>query len=232
VLGKRQSLSIFRTPGGIETAKVYVAVTGPALALVAVLVGISGPVTSVATVLASRPGATAAGANPSAPAGGLAAAIGKATGLSGATGFSRATGLSKATGVSMATAYAKAPAFARETAFVRATGRQDTARRTSAHLMPQQIAQRMLGQFDWPPSQFRYLNLLWTRESGWDVYASNPYSGAYGIPQAVPGAKMATAGPDWTSDARTQILWGLRYIKEIYGSPLGAWEHELADGWY
>jgi hypothetical protein len=101
-----------------------------------------------------------------------------------------------------------------------------------AALAPRQIAERMLGEFGWPQRQFRYLNLLWARESGWDVYATNPYSGAYGIPQAVPGARMASAGPDWRSNARTQIRWGLRYIQEVYGSPLAAWEHELAVGWY
>jgi resuscitation-promoting factor RpfB len=97
---------------------------------------------------------------------------------------------------------------------------------------PKQVARRMLAKFGWSKRQFRYLNLLWSAESGWSVYATNPYSGAYGIPQAVPGAKMATAGPKWWSSARTQIRWGLRYIKECYGSPEAAWEHELSTGWY
>lgn len=99
-------------------------------------------------------------------------------------------------------------------------------------LTPQQIARRMLARFGWRRWQFRYLNLLWSRESGWDVHASNAYSGAYGIPQAVPGAKMASAGPNWWSSARTQIRWGLRYIKVQYGSPWAAWQHELITGWY
>ncbi len=99
-------------------------------------------------------------------------------------------------------------------------------------LSPRQIARRMLRSFHWRGWQFKYLNLLWSRESGWNVFADNPYSGAYGIPQAVPGSKMASAGPDWESNARTQIRWGLRYIKAMYGSPLAAWQHELATGWY
>jgi hypothetical protein len=99
-------------------------------------------------------------------------------------------------------------------------------------LTPEQIARRMLGSFRWRGWQFKYLNLLWSRESGWNVFAENPYSGAYGIPQAVPGSKMSSAGPNWESDARTQIRWGLRYIKAMYGSPLAAWQHELATGWY
>jgi hypothetical protein len=90
----------------------------------------------------------------------------------------------------------------------------------------------MLRQFHWAAWQFRYLNLLWAHESGWNVYASNGYTGAYGIPQAVPGSKMASAGPRWWSSARTQIRWGLRYIKQRYGSPWAAWEHELSTGWY
>lgn len=99
-------------------------------------------------------------------------------------------------------------------------------------LTPRQIARRMLRTFHWTQWQFRWLNLLWSHESSWNVHASNPYSGAYGIPQAVPGSKMATAGPNWTSSAWTQIRWGLRYIKGRYGSPYRAWEHELATGWY
>jgi hypothetical protein len=99
-------------------------------------------------------------------------------------------------------------------------------------LTPKQVARQMLHRFRWTRWQFQFLNLLWSRESSWNVHASNPYSGAYGIPQAVPGAKMASAGPDWAANARTQIRWGLRYIKSRYGSPYAAWEHELATGWY
>jgi hypothetical protein len=95
----------------------------------------------------------------------------------------------------------------------------------------QQIAAAMLGSFGWSSSQFSCLDPLWQRESGWSVTAANP-DGAYGIPQALPGAKMASAGPDWQTDAATQIRWGLEYIKSMYGSPCGAWDHELATGWY
>jgi hypothetical protein len=102
----------------------------------------------------------------------------------------------------------------------------------AVRLTPRQIARRMLRSFHWSRWQFQWLNLLWSRESSWNVYASNPYSGAYGIPQAVPGSKMASAGPDWERSARTQIRWGMDYIKERYGSPHAAWEHELATGWY
>jgi hypothetical protein len=97
---------------------------------------------------------------------------------------------------------------------------------------PQQIAMSMLGSYGWSSGQFSCLDSLWNEESGWNVYATNPSSGAYGIPQALPGSKMASAGPDWQSDAATQIRWGLGYIQALYGSPCGAWAHEEADGWY
>jgi hypothetical protein len=97
---------------------------------------------------------------------------------------------------------------------------------------PQQVAEQMLSQFGWSTSQFSCLQPLWQQESGWSLTAENPSSGAYGIPQALPGSKMASAGPDWQTDAATQIRWGLTYIKDIYGSPCGAWDHEEADGWY
>jgi pyruvate/2-oxoglutarate dehydrogenase complex dihydrolipoamide acyltransferase (E2) component len=97
---------------------------------------------------------------------------------------------------------------------------------------PQQIAMSMLGSYGWSSSQFSCLNSLWNEESGWNVYATNPTSGAYGIPQALPASKMASAGPDWQTSAATQIKWGLSYIQETYGSPCAAWAHEEADGWY
>ncbi|HEX6450730.1 MAG TPA: lytic transglycosylase domain-containing protein [Trebonia sp.] len=97
---------------------------------------------------------------------------------------------------------------------------------------PQQIATAMLGQYGWSASQFACLNPLWAHESGWSVTASNPGSGAYGIPQALPGSKMESAGPDWQTNAATQIRWGLNYIQGTYGSPCAAWSHEESDGWY
>jgi hypothetical protein len=97
---------------------------------------------------------------------------------------------------------------------------------------PQQIAAAMLGQFGWSSDQLSCLEPLWQRESGWQVSAYNAGSGAFGIPQALPGSKMASAGADWQTSAYTQIKWGLGYIQQVYGSPCGAWDHEEADGWY
>jgi hypothetical protein len=97
---------------------------------------------------------------------------------------------------------------------------------------PRQIAQAMLGSFGWSSSQFSCLDPLWEHESRWSVTAANPGSGAFGIPQALPGSRMASAGPDWQASAATQITWGLRYIRDTYGSPCAAWSHERAAGWY
>ncbi|QXJ26815.1 lytic transglycosylase domain-containing protein [Actinomadura graeca] len=79
--------------------------------------------------------------------------------------------------------------------------------------------------------QFGCLVNLWNKESHWNTHAANP-SGAYGIPQALPGTKMSSAGPDWQNNATTQIKWGLGYIKGRYGSPCGAWSHSESVGWY
>lgn len=95
----------------------------------------------------------------------------------------------------------------------------------------QAIAEDMLPSFGFDHSQFGCLVELWNRESGWRVNAENA-SGAYGIPQALPGSKMITAGADWATNPATQIRWGLGYIKDRYGTPCGAWGFWEAHGWY
>lgn len=99
---------------------------------------------------------------------------------------------------------------------------------TQAVGSPQKIAQQMLEEHGWGAEQFTCLVELWQKESGWSVTAENP-SGAYGIPQALPGSKM---GPGWQTSATVQISWGLEYIATRYGTPCGAWAHEVADNWY
>ncbi|MDR6907295.1 septal ring factor EnvC (AmiA/AmiB activator) [Agromyces sp. 3263] len=89
-----------------------------------------------------------------------------------------------------------------------------------------------LPAYGWGSDQFRCLDLLWTRESGWRADAYNASSGAYGIPQSLPGSKMASAGADWRTNAATQIDWGLGYIDARYGSPCAAWAHSEATNWY
>jgi hypothetical protein len=81
-------------------------------------------------------------------------------------------------------------------------------------------------------AQYPCLNNIWTRESGWRYNAQNGESGAYGIPQALPGSKMASAGPDWQTNVSTQIKWGLGYIQGRYGTPCDAWSFWQAHGWY
>ena len=87
-------------------------------------------------------------------------------------------------------------------------------------------------QYGWGADQFSCLDSLWTRESGWDPHAENPTSGAYGIPQALPGSKMGAYGSDWADNPTTQIQWGLAYIRDSYGTPCGAWSEFQSQGWY
>jgi len=93
------------------------------------------------------------------------------------------------------------------------------------------IAYNMLPSFGFSKDQFGCLNNIWTRESGWRYNAENA-SGAYGIPQALPGSKMASAGADWMTDPTTQIKWGLGYIKSVYGTPCDAWAFWQDHSWY
>jgi len=96
----------------------------------------------------------------------------------------------------------------------------------------QAIAYEMVLGRGWGDSEFGCLVALWNRESGWRVNAHNAGSGAYGIPQSLPGSKMASAGADWETNPATQISWGLGYIGGRYGTPCGAWGHSQSTGWY
>ena len=95
----------------------------------------------------------------------------------------------------------------------------------------QDYAAGLLGSYGWDGGQMGCLVPLWNQESGWNPLAANA-SGAYGIPQALPGSKMASAGSDWLTNGDTQIRWGLGYIKSDYGTPCNAWGHEQSYGWY
>ncbi|MDR2748456.1 MAG: G5 domain-containing protein [Bifidobacteriaceae bacterium] len=94
------------------------------------------------------------------------------------------------------------------------------------------FAKSELSAFGWPVSEFVCLDQLWDRESHWNVHAANGASGAYGIPQALPGSKMAAYGSDWQDNAQTQIKWGMHYIQDRYSTPCGAWSHSQLFGWY
>lgn len=140
-----------------------------------------------------------------------------------------------------AEAKAKAEAEARAAAEAAAAAAQNSSSAGSAPVAAgggaspgeaQAIAQGMLAAYGWGGDQFSCLVSLWNKESGWNYRAYNSSSGAYGIPQALPGSKMGSAGADWQSNAATQIRWGLGYISGRYGSPCGAWSHSQSVGWY
>ena len=103
------------------------------------------------------------------------------------------------------------------------------------HATPEQaklFAQGAAAQMGWTGKEWENLLWLWNRESGWRWNAENPSSHAYGIPQALPGNKMRSAGDGWHEDAAVQISWGLTYIKSHYKSPSGAVKHSHDIGWY
>lgn len=95
-----------------------------------------------------------------------------------------------------------------------------------------QIGQRLAAARGWTGQEFYCLYQLWQKESGWNTTAGNTSSGAYGIPQALPGTKMATVGADWRTNPATQITWGMGYIAGRYGTPCAAYSVSQARGWY
>lgn len=98
---------------------------------------------------------------------------------------------------------------------------------------PREIARQILeNKFGYGSSQFDCFDNIIVRESKWRVDATNPSSGAYGIPQALPGSKMASEGSDWRTNPATQIIWGIKYMKDRYGSPCSAWSFKRSNGWY
>ncbi|MFD5623116.1 transglycosylase SLT domain-containing protein [Streptomyces yangpuensis] len=98
----------------------------------------------------------------------------------------------------------------------------------AAPMSAKAIAQQMIKD----PAQFAAFNNIVSRESGWNHTATNASSGAYGLVQALPASKMASAGADWKTNPATQIKWGLDYMNERYGSPVGAWNFWQTHHWY
>lgn len=90
----------------------------------------------------------------------------------------------------------------------------------------------VLNQYLWSESDYQALVNLWERESNWNANAHNKSSGAHGIPQSLPASKMSSEGSDYYTNGYTQIRWGLKYIKERYGSPSAAWQHFQNKNWY
>lgn len=139
-----------------------------------------------------------------------------------------------------AEAKAKAEEEAKAKAEVEAKAKAEAEARAKAASTVSQSVQELqnyahslvIDTYGWAEEDFTALVNLWNKESGWNVHCYNSYSGAYGIPQALPGSKMATEGTDYENNGETQIRWGLKYIKGRYGSPSGAWQHFLSVGWY
>jgi len=121
---------------------------------------------------------------------------------------------------------------AKRRALSQASGGQRTATEDLTHGDPRTVARALLPQFGFGQDQFGCLDTIYMQESRWNVHADNPYSSAYGIPQALPGSKMASAGRDWQTNPATQIRWGLGYIGARYGTPCAAWSHSQSYGWY
>ena len=96
----------------------------------------------------------------------------------------------------------------------------------------QAYAQQKCYNYGWSDEDYYNLVLLWNKESRWNMYAQNRSSGAYGIPQALPASKMASAGSDYLTNYQTQVNWGLNYIRQRYGNPSAAYAHSQVKGWY
>ena len=94
------------------------------------------------------------------------------------------------------------------------------------------IGQSMAAANGWVGAEWQCLYSPWQKESNWNHLAENVSSGAYGIPQSLPGNKMSAVAPDWSSNPATQITWGIGYITGRYTTPCGAWDHSVANGWY
>jgi hypothetical protein len=140
-----------------------------------------------------------------------------------------------------AAARAAAAAARAKAAAAKAKAEQEAARRRAlanrgylpGTTDPREMARQILkNRYGYGEEQYSCFNDIIMRESMWDVNATNPSSGAYGIPQALPGSKMASVGSDWRTNPATQIIWGIGYMKDRYGSPCEAWTFKRAHGWY
>ncbi len=112
------------------------------------------------------------------------------------------------------------------------TSRSGSRLASGSVLKYQEYATTACSSYGWSETDVECLIYLWNKESGWNPYAYNASSGAYGIPQALPGSKMASKGSDYKTNYKTQIDWGLSYINSRYGNPQNAWNHWLSKGWY
>ena len=195
---------------GLEFAGV-----SPVSALGTTSAAMPAPTAGLATLLADRDGEAASRA---AERSALPSAVAKAGGQREVSVQERVAQIDQARAVAAAERAAAKKAAAKKAAAKKAAAR----RLAAAQANPQAAAQRIMGEYGVGADQWGCLKQLWIGESAWNYRAANPSSGAYGIPQALPGSKMASAGADWQTNPETQIRWGLGYIKASYGTPCGA----------
>lgn len=142
----------------------------------------------------------------------------------------RAEARAEATRVAEAEAEAQAQAAAAAASARRVAAEQGYEPGTTD---PREMARQILqNKFGYGPDQFTCFNDIIIRESNWDIDATNPSSGAYGIPQALPGSKMAAVADDWRTNPATQIVWAVGYMDDRYGSPCQAWNFKRVHDWY
>ncbi len=209
------------------------------------------PMASAAAVLAVA-GATAAGyasaAKPHTETASFTAspaAVAQATELSNdqidtnaALADARRAGVQRASALTQkdkVAAEAKAVALSRARKVAAARAAREEARQgilARAQSNPRAVGRLLVADNGWAEDQFACLDSLWTKESGWRWNADNPSSDAYGIPQSLPGSKMASIDSDWATNPVTQIKWGLQYIESRYGTPCSAWGQSQASNWY
>ena len=221
-------------PGGERNGAIAVGVARAAVMTMLVGVGyavVSGHQLSIDTGTGDASSSDASAMMAAGPAGGQARAANTDWDVRGEVSQVK-TAAAKQTEVRVAAAQsAAARVQAAKAAAAARAAELDQATR-DAQRNPKAVAKLLAAQRGWGSTQFTCLDLLWTRESRWNYQASNPSSGAYGIPQALPGSKMGSIAADWRTNPVTQIKWGLNYIAARYGTPCGAWSHSQSTGWY
>lgn len=204
---------------GAATLGLEFAGVSPVSALGTTSAAMPAPTAGLASLLAER---DASAASRGAERGAVPSALAKAGGQREVSAQERVAQIDQARAVAAAERAAATKAAAKKAAAKKAAKQAAAKRLAAAQANPQAAAQRIMGEFGFGADQWGCLKQLWIGESGWNYRAANPSSGAYGIPQALPGTKMASAGADWQTNPETQIRWGLAYIKASYGTPCGA----------
>jgi Transglycosylase SLT domain len=210
--------------------------------VMAVPVSSSGPTPDVSTALANAAARADQEADRSAARAKLAAAAAKQASRRAKTLAKHGKSVAaEEARLKAAKARAEAAAARARAAAAKAEAEREAARRRAlanrgyqpGTTDPREMARQILSnKYGYGEEQYSCFNNIIMRESMWNVYATNPSSGAYGIPQALPGSKMASAGSDWRTNPATQIIWGIGYMRDRYGSPCQAWAFKSAHGWY